>query len=258
MDSGLLIVNADDYGATAVTSDSILECMLAGAVTSTTAMVFMSHSAVAAGNARKSGINAIGLHLNFTEPFDAPDVPADVRQRQAALCRHFAPLARRRWTYSVKPSLRHAIRDCIDDQVREFLRLYGHEPTHFDGHHHAELCPDIFLSSRFPPFARGRRAPVPRQSRGAMRLLRAVRQAAVTRRIITTDVILDFAAIHPTLGGEGLQVLDSVRHSTVEILCHPGVDNERQLLLTDGWRSVVSSRPHGSFAALAVPGNGRQ
>ncbi|MFZ0042503.1 MAG: ChbG/HpnK family deacetylase, partial [Solirubrobacteraceae bacterium] len=49
---GLLIVNGDDWGASVTTTDAMLRCVEAGAVTSVSAMVHMADSHRAAELAR--------------------------------------------------------------------------------------------------------------------------------------------------------------------------------------------------------------
>jgi hypothetical protein len=92
---GLLIVNADDWGRDHKTTERILDCVLCGAVSSVSAMVFMEDSERAAAIARERGIDA-GLHLNFTTPFSAPSCPARLVECQCKLARYlrrhrFAP-----------------------------------------------------------------------------------------------------------------------------------------------------------------------
>ena len=68
--------------------------MLAGAVTSTTAMVFMSHSAIAAANARKAASmrsGSISTSRNHSTPRMSPRTFVGGRLRCAATLHHFAP-----------------------------------------------------------------------------------------------------------------------------------------------------------------------
>ena len=102
--TGLLIVNADDWGADAAGTERIERAFAAGAITSTTAMVHMSGSAAGAGLAAERG-RPTGLHLNLTEPFDGPGVPPAVRERQRRACALLAPLPRRRWVPAAGPRM---------------------------------------------------------------------------------------------------------------------------------------------------------
>src|SRR5436853_36393 len=139
---GLLIVNADDLGYDAPTTDAILESFRRGAITSATAMMHMADSERAARLARESGIPA-GLHLNLIEPFTGAAVPPRVREDQERLCGHFASKHRLRWLYD--PRIRGLLRRTIEDQLNEFERLYGGLPTHFDGHRHMHLSLNVVL-----------------------------------------------------------------------------------------------------------------
>src|SRR5271166_6485686 len=84
----MLIVNADDYGAGTSATNAICEAFDAGAITSTSGMVWMNDSARAASCAAERGL-PVGLHLNLTLPFAASDVPRDVRERQQQLTEVF-------------------------------------------------------------------------------------------------------------------------------------------------------------------------
>src|SRR5918995_991203 len=106
-------------------------------------MVHMTDSARAARLAAVRGLPT-GLHLNLTTPFTDSDVPAEVAARQEVLCRHFAE-PRRRWLPA--PRLRREIGAAIADQLWEYERLFGHPPTHVDGHEHIHGCPAVFTSS---------------------------------------------------------------------------------------------------------------
>ena len=66
----MLIVNADDWGRDRLTTDRILDCVTAGAVSAVSAMVFAEDSERAAALALDRSID-VGLHLNFTSPFTA-------------------------------------------------------------------------------------------------------------------------------------------------------------------------------------------
>src|SRR4051812_44794927 len=77
-----VIVNADDWGAQAVTTDRILDCIRHGSVSSTSAMVFMEDSERAADVAREYGVST-GLHLNLTEAFTGTAVPSPLRDEHA-------------------------------------------------------------------------------------------------------------------------------------------------------------------------------
>src|SRR5271157_1845424 len=84
--AGLLIINADDWGRDRETTERTFECILRGAVSSVSAMVFTEDSERAAAIARERGIDA-GLHLNFTMPFSAPASTTGVVEHQRRVSR---------------------------------------------------------------------------------------------------------------------------------------------------------------------------
>jgi chitin disaccharide deacetylase len=116
-----LIVNADDFGASAGINRGILEGHRCGIVTSTSLMVNMRAAAEAVMLSREAPGLGIGLHVNFTNESEGPVV--DIRDTDA--CR--LELAR---------------------QFEQFMALMGRLPTHVDSHHHvhrrANLLP-LFL-----------------------------------------------------------------------------------------------------------------
>jgi chitin disaccharide deacetylase len=247
---GLLIINADDWGADRKATDAIAACFHRGAITSTTAMVWMSDSGRGASLAAEHGA-AVGLHVNLDTPFTAPDVPAAARRDHDALRRHFASATLRRWSYSPSARIRELVASSLAAQLEEFQRLYERPPTHVDSHHHLlETSPDAFLSRSLGRGLKVRNAHWPQGS-----LAREIkvnwRRAVVRRRFITTDEFADLRAVHPALGGEGLdRLLSASTERSVELMVHPGFDDELPILLSEEWRAQLDGRPLGSFAAL--------
>ena len=64
----MLIINADDWGASKAITARILHCLQNDAIDSVSAMVFIADSENAARLTLENGIDT-GLHLSFTEPF---------------------------------------------------------------------------------------------------------------------------------------------------------------------------------------------
>src|SRR5205823_5875996 len=104
-----LIVNADDFGASAGINRGILECHTRGVVTSASLMVTGRAARAAAAISRDHPALAVGLHWDVwgedERDFDLADVPA--------------------------------VRDEFRRQLDEFHRLLGRSPTHVDSHRHA-------------------------------------------------------------------------------------------------------------------------
>jgi chitin disaccharide deacetylase len=196
----------------------------------------------------------VGLHLNLTQPFDAPELPGPVRERQRRACAHFANLGRRRWTFSPNPRVRQLVADAIRDQLEAFAGLYGgREPTHIDSHEHVHVCPDVFLSPALP---RGRRvrqtlSPVPGESgHPAVRLAQRAKHAALARRFITTERFWRAAELAP--GGGAVPIAHALAEAAsmpVEVMVHPSFPEELQTLRSEDWISAVASaQPYSALA----------
>ncbi|HEX5307724.1 MAG TPA: ChbG/HpnK family deacetylase [Solirubrobacteraceae bacterium] len=249
---GLLIVNADDWGGFRSGTDAIEACFQAGAITSSTAMMYMSDSRRAAELAQERA-RPIGLHLNLTQPFDAPDVPAAVRERQRRLCLHFAPLARRRWVASPFPSVHALVADAIRDQLEQFQRQYGRQPTHLDSHHHVHVCPDVFASGAL---ARGMRV---RQTvsvlpgkRDPATALRRFKHVLLASRFLTTERF--WAVREVAREGAGIPIGDAARMAltqSVEVMVHPSFPGEVDVLRSQAWAQAIAGAPLGSYARLS-------
>ena len=111
--SKLLVVNADDFGASPGINRGIVEAHTRGIVTSTSAMVTgPAIDEAAALGAECPGLS-IGLHWDVTgegeREFDLEDAKA--------------------------------VGDELDRQLARFHELFGRRPTHLDSHQHAHRAP---------------------------------------------------------------------------------------------------------------------
>jgi predicted glycoside hydrolase/deacetylase ChbG (UPF0249 family) len=107
-----LIVNADDFGASAGVNRGIVECHTRGVVTSASLMVTGRAVGAAVAMCRDHPALSVGLHWDVwgeDEPeFDMADASA--------------------------------VRDEFRRQLDEFRRLLDRDPTHIDSHRHAHRC----------------------------------------------------------------------------------------------------------------------
>jgi chitin disaccharide deacetylase len=251
MVEGLLIVNADDWGCDEAVTDAIAECFSAGRITSATGMVYMRDSDRAAAVAERLRL-PVGLHINLTEPFSDPSTPPEVRSRQHRMTRFFSSRAAR-WTYD--PRLTSAVALCISDQIGRFLELYGHDPTHFDGHHHVDVCPNVFVSRAIPSGSKvrntldcfpARKSPVA--------VARTIRQALASRRSVSTRYLFHIREMQPHDGPPDPKLCLADTNS-VEVMAHPGYADEYSRLMSSAWGEGLRDRSLGSFADLqAAPG----
>lgn len=228
--TGVLIVNADDWGRDHETTERTLECILRGSVSSVSAMVFMADSERAAAIARERGIDA-GLHLNFTTLFSAPDCPTRLieRQRELAKC-----LLRHRLSQVLfYPALMRSFKYVVSAQHDEFCRLYGQPPGRLDGHHHMHLCANVLLGRLLPPGTVVRRnfSFQPGEKSFGNRFYRKVVDRMLARRHRLTDFFFSLPPRDPP--GHMQKILSLARDFTVEIATHP-VDPEEYRFLAEG------------------------
>jgi predicted glycoside hydrolase/deacetylase ChbG (UPF0249 family) len=240
----VLIVNADDFGASRSTTDAICTAFDAAAITSTSTMVWMSDSARAAGIAAEQDL-PLGLHLNLTLPFSGRDVPPDVRERQLRLTELFSRDGW--WKEAGRRFDRKLLQDAIDDQVERFREQFG-QPTHIDGHHHVHLYAAVLdLLPQTWPIRPPLRAPEQAQAR------RNKRERHLHKRFRAPDLAFALARIQPATGDVGLEVLDCAQRLCVEVMVHPLQRTEMELLTSPEWRARLDSLTLGSYAALARP-----
>jgi len=237
----MLIVNADDFGASRNTTDAVLGTVDGGAVTSVSAMVWMPDSTSAAALARERGMS-VGLHLNLSLPFTAKDVPTDVAQVQARLTTTFTKEGWRGGRTQGRTA-RADVTRAVNDQLGEFRRLFG-EPAHINGHHHVHII-DVVLDT-LPPDIPIRQALATPGTVGE----RDRRHASIAKRFRTTTAALDLRSIHPDLGGSGFDVLELAREGSLEVVTHPQLRDERDALLGQAWREAVKELELGSFSEL--------
>lgn len=238
----MLIVNADDFGASPSTSDPIIDLFGERAVSSASAMVRMRDSARASSLARELAIPT-GLHLNLTLPFDDATVPPAVRERQYRLTE---TLGRESWReHGREDPPGGLLEDVIEDQLECFRASFG-EPTHIDGHHHIHVHPAVLEHlPRDLPIRPILSVPSRADARPGGR------ERRLHRRFQSPHLCFALEHVHPSLGGAGLEVLDHARYRTLEIMAHPQRKPERAALVSAGWRAALSTLTLGSYADFA-------
>ncbi len=224
---GALIVNADDWGRDAETTDRTLECISRGAVSSVSAMVFMGDSERAAAIAQEQRVDA-GLHLNFTTPFSAARCPAQLLGHQQRLTRYLSSGRLAQVVYH--PRLARSFEYVVAAQMEEFNRLYGAEPDRIDGHHHMHLCSNVLFAKLLPAgtmvrrnfsFKRGEKSYFNRFYRGFV-------DRVLARRYRLTDYFFSLAPLEPS---DRLQrIVSLARQSIVEVETHPASPEEYRFL----------------------------
>ncbi len=224
---GLLIVNADDWGRDARTTERILDCAKRGAVSSVSAMVFMEDSERAAAMAQTGGIEA-GLHLNLTTPFSAPECPVRLVERQREVARY---LLRHRLAQVVPhPGLGRSFEYVVAAQLDEFRRLYGADPDRVDGHHHMHLCANVLLQGLLPPGTLVRRnfSFRPGEKNLCNRLYRRFVDGLLARRHRLVDFVFSLVPLEPA--GRLQRIFSLARQFVVEVETHPVHPEEYRFL----------------------------
>jgi len=243
----MLIVNADDFGASRSASDPVVELFGERLVSSASAMVRMPDSGRAASLAREREM-PIGLHLNLTLPFTDTDVPEPVRERQRRLTEMLGRESWREGGHETPDA--QLLADVIADQLECFRESFG-EPTHLDGHHHVHVHPAVLeqLPSELP--IRPILSVPARVEAGAGA---NPREQELRRRFLCPDLCFAFEHVHPALGGDGLKALDHAHRGSLEIMVHPQRESERIQLMSAEWRAALSRLTVGSYADLARAG----
>jgi chitin disaccharide deacetylase len=238
--SGVLMVNADDWGRDRLTTDRILDCCRIGAVSSVSAMVFMEDSERSADIARQQGIDA-GLHINFTAPFTGSAVPAGLAEHLEKTERH---LLRHRLAQIVfHPGLMRSFAYVAAAQLDEYRRLYGAAPARIDGHHHMHLCANVLMQGLLPKGTMLRRNFS--ADRGERNLGNHVYRNLIDRRLARrhqlTDYFFSLPPLQPPARLERIFAL--ARQHTVEVETHPvNPDEHRYLAEGEFFRQIERLR----------------
>jgi chitin disaccharide deacetylase len=225
-----IIVNADDWGRDANTTDRSLDCLLRGAISSVSAMVFMEDSERAAVLARQHGVDA-GLHLNLTTSFSAPQCPPRLAERQRMLS-HF--LRSNRLAQVVyHPGLAVSFEYVVRAQLEEYERLSGSPANRVDGHHHMHLCANVFFQKLLPAGAIVRRnfSFGPGEKGAVNRLYRRWQDRGLAQRHRMTDFFFSLPPLEPRIRLE--KIVDLAKRCNVELETHP-VNPEEYRFLIDG------------------------
>lgn len=228
--SGLLIVNADDWGRDCETTDRTSDCITGRAVSSVSAMVFMEDSERAASIARDRGIDA-GLHLNLTTPFSGSAHTERLTNHQARLSHY---LRRHRFGHVVfHPGLASSFEYVVEAQLDEFSRLYGRKPDRIDGHHHAHLCANVVMGRLLPAGTIVRRNFS--FKRGEKSLFNRMYRKLVDRSLAARHRLVDFFYSLTPIAPAGRldQIFLLARRHVIELETHP-VNLEEYRFLAGG------------------------
>ena len=225
-----IIVNADDWGRDVNTTDRSLDCVLRGAISSVSAMVFMEDSERGAVLARQHGVDA-GLHLNLTTFFSTPQCPHQLVERQRKLA-HFLR-SNRLAPVVYHPGLAASFEYVVTAQLEEFERLYGSPANRVDGHHHMHLCANVFFQKLLPAGTIVRRnfSFGPGEKGYVNRCYRRWQDRGLAQRHRMTDFFFSLPPLEPR--SRLKKIVDLANRCNVELETHP-VNQEEYRFLVDG------------------------
>ena len=233
-----LIINADDWGRDAATTDRILECWSMGTVSSASAMVFMEDSERSSEIAKARQVDC-GLHLNFTTSFSSSETPARLREHQERITRY---LRRNKFAKTVfHPGLASSFEYVTLAQVDEFAKRFGGIPCRYDGHHHMHLCANVLFGKLIPGGSivrRNFRSGLRRRS--INRLYRQLIDRGLAKKYRITDYFFSLPPLEPRSRVD--EIISVSQRSIVELETHPINPVEYRFLMDE------LSRNKGEFS----------
>lgn len=243
----MIIINADDWGRTSTETDAALACFKAGRITSVSAMVFMADSERAAGIAKCEGID-VGLHLNLNECFTSAPSSRQLVEDHGRVVRF---LKRSKYCQLIyNPGLSKVFPRVFQTQYDEFVRLYDQRPSHVDGHQHMHLCANMWIDAVIPKGERVRRnfSFWPGEKSFINRSYRQFLDSRLARRYRMTDY---FVALSQNMRKDRLsRVAGLAQESSVELMTHPAVANEYDLLMSEGFSAVMQGLDVKPYTAI--------
>ena len=243
----MLIINADDWGRSRAETDVELECFRAGRFTSASAMVFMEDSERAAELAKEHEVD-VGLHLNLSQRYNGRQPSAAAADAHERIVRFMT-----KSKYAVllyRPGLRKYFREVFQSQFDEFVRLYGKQPSHVDGHQHRHLCANVLLGNVIPNGAKVRRnfSFSPGDKSLLNRACRSLMDRCLARRYRLTD---HFFSLGQCLKANRMpRVVETARTGNVELMTHPIHAEEKNWLLSDAFPGTTEGLRLAPYAQL--------
>lgn len=139
----ILIINADDFGLTEGVNRAIVDCHLAGSVTSTTLMVNMPAAAHAMELAAANPSLGVGWHANLTlgRCVSMPQKISSLVGPDGT----FHPRGTMEQRLILGRIRREEVALELEAQYRRFCG-FGRQPTHIDSHQHVHVFPLVFDS----------------------------------------------------------------------------------------------------------------
>lgn len=234
-----LIINADDWGRDRNVTERTLECILLGAVSSASAMVFMEDSKRAAELAREHRVDT-GLHLNLTTSFTAAaDCPPRLKTEHEKVVSYLRVSRLRSAIYH--PGLARPFEYVVKAQLDEYEHLYGKPAERIDGHHHMHLAANVQMQKLLPKGTVVRRNfSFGKNEKSALnRLYRRWQDSRLAGRHRMTEYFFSLPPMD--IPGRLDKILALAKHSLVELETHPVNRDEYEFLTSAEWMQKTKS-----------------
>jgi predicted glycoside hydrolase/deacetylase ChbG (UPF0249 family) len=240
----MLLVNADDLGSNKLATKRILDCYAKSRITSATAMIFMDDCEKSSDTILESGID-LGLHLNFTSPFDSTRSPSKLNEYHNRIAAFLMSSKYNVLLYN--PFLKAAFDYSTKAQIEEFMRLFGKAPTHIDGHHHMHLCMNMLIGGYIPHGALVRRS-FSFGSGEKSRINRLYRLSVDYRLKQHYHCVDSFFSIKRFYAEAKIkELIDLLPESTIEVMVHPEKLDEFNFLMSDTYSEFLSKIKIGTY-----------
>jgi predicted glycoside hydrolase/deacetylase ChbG (UPF0249 family) len=242
----MLIINADDFGRDNQTTNNILECFRHKRINSSSAMVFMEDSERSAELAKEYNLET-GLHLNFTESFTGYDKPRKIEVFHNRISKY---LSKNKYALIVyNPFLKKDFDYMFKMQYDEYLRLYNDPPSHINGHQHMHLSMNMLLGRIIPKghIVRRNHTFKAREKDLFNFFYRLLVDNILLKPYRITDFFFDLLPIEK----ERLEkIAELASTAKVELMVHPGRDEEYKVIMSDEYAGILSSAEKSSFQSL--------
>ncbi len=136
-----LIVNSDDFGLTPGVNLGIIDALKRGVLRSTTAMMNMPAINMAADLAKANPELGVGLHLVLTAGKPLLDTHKTIVDINGKFLKN--DILVNKFDIDVEEVYAEYVA-----QMEKYISLFGHKPTHIDGHHHTHQLPQTTDATR--------------------------------------------------------------------------------------------------------------
>ncbi len=219
-----VVINADDFGYSAIVNQAIEEALRRGRITSATLMANGPAVQEALSISREFPAASFGIHLNLTE--FQPLSRGEGLRKVGLLGEDGSFLGNLR---SLQPgsALLGACFEELDAQI-SFLISQGLRPSHLDSHHHVHTVPWLF-----PVIYRLQRRYGLRTIRNTMNVYSLRSEHAPSMRLLAAKELWQF--LNRACGNRFTQVFtgyhifledpsrkEFLRARSIELMCHPG------------------------------------